>query len=250
MDKRTFALFVIACALTLLVTVPATLLDWSLQYATQGRAVLANADGTIWKGSATPALRTQDHHFIVLQPLRWAIDPLSLLSGHIKVRLHWDDLPAAPAMEALISPRQIDLNHVQIPLPANALSEISPMLKAGQFRGQLQIQSEHLAISKRGMEGTAAVDWQQAGSALSSVAPLGNYHLTLNGAGERVDIALTTASGVLLLEGNGNWQAARGLEFQGKAQASSSNNENLAELLHHLGPEISPGVHSFRVTPK
>ena len=123
------------------------------------------------------------------------------------------------------------------------------MLKAAQFRGELQIESSSLVFSKHGMEGTAVVDWRQASSALSSVAPLGDYHLELTGTGERIHIALTTHSGMLFLEGDGNWLTNRGLEFHGKAHAASANNANLADLLSHLGPEISPGVHDFNLIP-
>ena len=100
------------------------------------------------------------------------------------------------------------------------------------------------------MEGAAIVDWQQASSALSSIAPLGDYRLALNGAGNNIHIGLSTTTGILVLEGDGNWLGGRGLEFHGKAQASAGNYENLTELLHHLGPEISPGMHAFNLKPQ
>lgn len=250
MGSRTFALFTCAFLLALLVNTPASLLDKILQSASQGRVVLANTSGTIWKGSATPALRTQAKQYIALQPLHWNIDLLSPLSGSIKIRLQWNDQPAASAMDATFFPGGIELRHVRLPLPAQALSEISPMLNTAQFRGQLQIQSDQVTFSSHGMKGTAVIDWQQASSALSSIDPLGNYRLVLNGAGDRIHIVLTTSSGMLLLEGQGAWLSGQGLEFHGKAQASSENHDNLAELLHHLGPEVSPGVHGFSLAQK
>jgi hypothetical protein len=54
----------------------------------------------------------------------------------------------------------------------------------------------------------------------------------------------------LLLEGDGIWLTGQGLEFHGKAQASAGNNDNLKELLNHLGPETNPGVHSFNLIPQ
>lgn len=250
MGKRTFALFVLAYLVTLLITAPASLLDKCLQYASQGRLVLANTSGTVWNGSATPALRTQDGHLIALPFLRWDIAVPSLFTGKIQARLQWDDQPPASATEAIISYNQIELRHALLQLPARVLDEASPMLKPARFRGQLQIQGEHLIFSKRGIDGAATADWQQASSALSSLAPLGNYRLAVNAAGDRINIGLSTTSGILLLEGQGNWLAARGLEFHGKAQASAGNYDNLTELLHHLGPEISPGVHGFNIAPQ
>ena len=241
-------IFFISFLLTLLVTAPASILDWGVQRATRGKILLANANGTIWNGSATPALRTADNRFVTLPFLHWEISLQSIFSGKILTRLLWDNQQTGPATEALLSFNQLELRHTQLRLPARVLEEASPMLKAAQFRGELQIESSSLVFSKRGVEGTALVDWRQASSALSSVAPLGDYHVALDGTGERIHIVLTTNSGMLFLEGDGNWLASRGLEFHGKAHASTGNN-SLAELLSHLGPEISPGVHDFNLIP-
>lgn len=249
-EKRAFVLFVCATLVTLLVTAPASLLDTCLQYLSRGRMVLANTNGTIWSGSATPALRQQEGRFITLQPLHWRIAVLSIFSGKVQAQLQWDELPSTPAMEVTASFGQIELRHVRIPLPVRVVGELSPILKPAGFRGQLQVQSEHLVFSARGFDGVATVDWQQAGSALSRIAPLGDYRLTLRGAGEQVNIELTTTSGVLLLQGQGGWSAANGLSFHGKAQASREDHGELAELLQHLGPEQSPGVHGFNLTPQ
>ena len=247
---RAFALFVLAYLLTLLITAPASLLDRGLQYLTGGRLLLANASGTVWQGSATPALRQQKGSPIAFGPLHWEVAVLPLFGAKIRTRLQWDDLPPAAAMEAIISFGQIELQHALLLLPAQVLEEISPILKPAQFRGQFQIQSEHLAFTKRGVEGSAIIDWQQASSALSSIAPLGDYRLTLNGAGDSVNIALATTSGALLLQGQGNWSAVRGLEFHGKARAAEGKQDSLAELLSHLGPQETPGVYSFTLTPQ
>lgn len=249
MGQRIFALFASAFLLTLLITAPASLLDRCVQYASQNHLLLANASGTVWNGSATLALRTQDGRLIALPFLRWEIAVPVLLTGKIQARLQWDDQPPTSTMEAIISFNQIELHRVLLLLPARVLEESSPILKPAQFRGQLQIQGDHIVFSNRGMDGVAVVDWRQASSVLSSIAPLGSYRLVLNGAGDRIHIGLTTISGVLLLEGDGNWLAGQGLEFHGKAQASAGNYDNLTELLHHLGPEVSQGVHSFNVTP-
>jgi len=248
--KRVLALFVLAYLLTLLITAPASLLDRGVQYMTDGRLLLANASGTVWQGGATPALRGRTGSFIALEPLHWDVAVLPLFTAEIKTRLQWDDLPPASAMETIISFKQIELQHALLLLPAQVLEEISPMLKPAQFRGQLQIQSDRLILSKLGIEGTAVVDWQQASSALSSIAPLGNYRLTLNGVSETINIGLATTSGVLLLEGQGNWSAARGLEFHGKARAAEGKQDSLAELLSHLGPQETPGVHTITLIPQ
>lgn len=248
--KRAVALFVLSFLLTLLATAPASLLDSYLQNVSHGRLVLADAAGTIWSGSATPALRPQSGYFAALQPLRWDVAVLPLLGGTLKARLQWGNPPSAPPMDMLVSFGRAEMSNARLFLPAKIIEEVSPMLKPAQFRGQLRIQSEKVVFSKGGIEGSATVDWQQAGSLLSGAGPLGDYRLTLNGAGERIQIVLSTTSGKLLLDGQGNWSVARGLEFRGRAQASQGNQEALAELLRNLGPEESPGVHGFNITPR
>ena len=248
--KRALALFILAYLLTLLITAPASLLDRGLHFITDGRLLLANTSGTVWRGAGTPALRGRAGNLIALEPLHWDVAVLPLFTAKIKILLRWDDLPSAAAMEASITFKQIELQHALLLLPAQALEEISPILKPAQFRGQFQIKSDRLVFSKRGTEGAAVVDWQQASSALSSIAPLGNYRLTLNGAGNSINIGLATTSGVLLLEGQGNWSAARGLDFHGKAQAAEGKQDSLAELLRHLGPQETLGVHTLTLTPQ
>jgi len=250
MGKRTLGLFSLAYLLTLFITAPASLLDWGLQLASQGRLFMANASGSLWNGSATPAFRAQDGSLVSLPFLHWEITVPSLLTGKIHARLLWDNQPPASATEAILSFNRIELLHPQLQLPARLMTEASPVLKPAQFQGQLIIQGDRVIFSKAGMEGTAFVDWRQASSALCSIAPLGDYHLTLTGTGDRINIGLSTNSGVLVLDGAGSWLKERGLEFQGKAHAAAGNDENLSELLHNLGPEISQGVHSFNVTPR
>ena len=241
--------FALVYLVALLIMAPASLFDELVRHYSQGRLVIANANGTMWKGTAVPGLRTRDGHLIATRTLRWDIDFLPLLKGVLRARLQWNDSAPAAATELLVSGGQVELNHALIPLPAALLNEVSPILKPAEFRGQLKIQSNHLVLSRRGMEGIAIVDWQHAGSALSSIDPLGNYRLTLNGAGNVVSVDLSTTSGILVLEGQGKWSGSSGLEFRGKARASSGNEERLNELLHNLGPELSPGVATFNLTP-
>jgi general secretion pathway protein N len=250
MGKRVIAPFVIACLVTLIITAPASLLDSWLQSATDNRVALANTDGTIWNGSAIIALRKREGGFITLQPLHWDIAWSQLLSGGLKVQLHWEGTADATVTDAVFSTGQVELHHLLLSIPVEALNEISPLLKPARFHGQFQVQGERLVFSARGMEGMATVDWQQAGSALSQVDPLGNYRITLNGQAGTINIGLATSSGVLLLEGQGSWSAGRGLTFHGKAEASNGHYDELAALLRNIGPEISPQVHSFTLTPQ
>lgn len=249
-NKRTLLVFALAFIITLIITAPAALLNGWMQRATQGQLVLANTGGTVWHGSATPALPQRDGGLIALGPLHWDVELLPLFSGKLKIILRWDDVPQPVAMEAIFSPGGLELNHALLVLPAAALGGISPLLQPAQLQGQIQIQSEHLLVSSQGIEGVANADWLNAGSALSAVNPLGKYHLTFTGSGDRLHIALATTSGALILDGQGDWSRDRGLEFHGKARAAEGRQDSLVELLAHLGPEESASVHTLTLTPQ
>lgn len=194
-----------------------------------------------------PAMRLRDGSLLPTQTMHWNISFMPLLHGIVHARLQWGDQPPAEAAELSASRSSVDVEHLHVLLPASLLSETAPILKPAEFHGVLEIYSKHLVLTQNGAEGEAVVDWLHAGSALSSIAPLGDYRLAMDGRGGVISINLSTVRGALVLEGQGSWIGARGLEFQGKAHASAGNEERLGELLHHLGPERSPGVVTFNL---
>jgi general secretion pathway protein N len=95
------------------------------------------------------------------------------------------------------------------------------------------------------------MDWLGAASALSSIRPLGDYRILLKGNGTALDAQLSTLSGKLQLTGNGTYDNTSGMRFTGTAQAAPGTAATeLNELLHHIGPEISPGVFTLALMPQ
>lgn len=244
---RAFLLFAIAFIMTLLVTAPATLLARMVEAGSNGQLVLANATGTAWHGSATPAIRQRGGNLVALEKLHWDIALLPLFTGKIIIRLQWDNVEQALPMAATISFDQIELRNVVLPLQAVILGELSPMLQPVQLSGKIQIKSELFTFSKSGVNGNAIADWTDAGSVLSSVKPLGSYRINLAGAGEQLDITLMTTSGALLLEGKGSFTRNQGLKFLATARAAADSKGSLDELLNNFGPESAPGVRTLNL---
>lgn len=243
-------LFAVVFFSTLTVTAPATLLGpWATQVA-PSRVLLTNVSGTIWRGSATPVLQQQDKNLLPLQRWYWNIHVWQLFTGKLSISFWRDDLPETSAMQALLSVGQVELRNVQITLPAAVLAEVSPVLRPAQLQGKIKITSEHLQLTNgnsagQNITGTAHADWQNAGSAMSPINPLGIYHLTLSGADQLLNITLTTHFGALILNGQGSWSHAQGLQFRGQAEAAATHKESLSGLLGHLGPQESPGVYKL-----
>ncbi|MEQ1673826.1 MAG: type II secretion system protein N [Candidatus Nitrotoga sp.] len=264
-SKIPVTIFVFTLLITLIITAPATLLNSLATQATQGRLLLTNIHGSIWQGTATPVIIQKDNVLMPLQQLHWKIHVWPLWTGKLNISLWPDDVPQSSAMQAIFSADQIELKHLQLTIPAAALSEISPHLRLAQLQGKIQITSEHLLLSSRSITGTANADWLDAGSTLSPINPLGVYHLTLNGipgndvsgnnasgkdisgteTASGLNIALTTTSGALILKGNGNWSPAQGLKFHGTAQAAGSHQASLGALLGYMGRQESPGVYTL-----
>ena len=244
---RAFALFAIAFIITLIVAAPATLLARLVEGSSNGQFALANASGTVWQGSATPVIRQRSGNFLALEKLHWDIALLPLFTGKIITRMRWDNVEQGLPMVATVSLDQIELRNAVIPLQAVILGELSPMLQPVQLSGKIQIKSDQFTFSKSGINGNAIADWTNAGSVLSSVNPLGSYRINLAGAGGQLDVTLMTTSGVLLLEGKGNFTRNQGLKFQATARATADSKGSLDELLRNFGPESAPGVHSINL---
>ncbi len=244
---KIYLLFACVFLVTLLVTAPATLLATLVDGVSKGQFVLANASGTVWQGSAMPAIRQRSGSLLAMEKLNWDVAMLPLLTGKLVIQLAWDNVLQAQPMVASISFEKIELRHAILPLNAEFLGEVSPLLKPVQLSGYMEISSPQFVLTRQGMAGNAVAEWTNAGSVLSAVKPLGNYRIDLVGAGTRLDLVLKTNSGVLLLEGKGSFTPEQGLKFKGTARASPDSKGGLDELLRNFGPESSPGVRSLNI---
>ncbi|HCJ50423.1 MAG: hypothetical protein COZ20_02535 [Gallionellales bacterium CG_4_10_14_3_um_filter_54_96] len=243
---RYLALFAVIYFVGLLcVTAPASVLGLVIQHVSHERLSLANSQGTIWRGSATPVLHTNKKSAIPLPVLYWQIRPQALLKGRISARLSVDNPESATQMELTLDRQSVTLNHVLLNFSAEILGELSPYLKPAQLGGNLMLQSPQLTYSGNQLQGKATVHWNQAGSAMSAVHPLGDYQINIEAAQNNLRAVLTTRNGALLLDGQGNWSSGQKFHFNGTARATPESQDRLAELLQHLGPEVSPGIYGI-----
>ncbi|MFA6971750.1 MAG: type II secretion system protein N [Gallionella sp.] len=243
---RYLTLFAAAYFLGLLIiTAPASLLDQVTRRISHERLSLANSQGTIWHGSATPILLTDKDSTIALHTLHWNIRPQAWLLGKLKAELDWDNPESVTPMELTLTRDSIILTHVLLPLPAQVISELSPYLKPAQFSGNLTFESPQLAYTDHHLQGKATATWNQAGSAMSAVHPLGDYQINIVAVQDSLRATLSTQSGALLLDGQGNWSPQQGFHFNGTARATAAAQPMLSELLHHLGPETAPDIYKI-----
>jgi len=229
------------CA-SLLVMAPASLLSAQLESFSGGRLSLANTSGTLWHGSGILLLRN-DTQFISLGDYAWQLRPVELLASGLAFEVRHGEEGAPMRIRYAPLRQQVELSQWHTTLPAQVLSILSPQLRPYQLNGEIRLTTDALSFSPVGIQGRATVDWLQAGSGLTDVYPLGEYRILIDGTGQGVALQLSTLAGQLRLAGSGQVAPGRGLVFNGTAQATQGERqEALNELLHHVGPETSPGV--------
>ena len=224
---------------------PATWLATAVTRATENRLVLAEAQGTLWSGSA----------MLVLTGGPGSLDAVSLPG-----RFQWKLRPADGGMRIDVQ-QECCLNEVVslrvrpglarttielLPRPGWTASWPSSLLRGMgtpwntlQLGGAIRFSSSGLTFQQASgrwtMRGRADIQVLDASSPLSTVEPLGSYRLDLEGDDRgHVRAELSTTEGALQLSGDGDWGPG-GVRFRGEARASQGSEAALNNLLNIIG---------------
>jgi general secretion pathway protein N len=243
--SRLLAIGVVAYALALIATAPATLIDANLRSASHGRLRLAEARGTLWSGSGRVEIREADGRTGVGRNVVWRVMPESLLRGRLLCPAGLAE--AAGRFPVTLSFSRVELANADVSLPAAVLGLAVPRLAPLGLTGEVLIHVGHLSFAGGEMEGNATLRWRAAGSALTPVSPLGEYELRLDGGGAMVHAALSTLSGPLQLEGKGSWKFGDNAAFLGTARVPPQHREQLAPLLRLIAVENGRGAFELQL---
>lgn len=238
----TVFLFVSVFLAGLFTFAPAALVGYALERASGGMLSLAQTQGSLWQGTGVLVMKHKARHQ-TLGAYRWK---LQLWRGAMQVQAG-DDAPMTFRLHPLA--RRIDIDALHVRFPATTLELLSAQLGPYQLQGMFDAHAEHIALEGDSLNGQVTVDWKQAASGLSPIRPLGDYRIVLQGRQGAVDAQLGTTTGKLILNAKGSYDMARGLQLNGTAQAAPEAVAELSELLHHIGPETSPGVYSLALMP-
>jgi general secretion pathway protein N len=262
-------------ALVVVAAAPAAWLAAAVTDATGQRLVLADARGTVWRGSAVLVLTGgagSRSASALPGRLNWTLglDGAALglrarqdccINGELRLRVtpglgrtrielvaaspaNAAAVPAAPApaATALATP---GVSTAVGQWPASWLVGLGTPWNTLQPTGSLQLSSPGLSLEQvQGrwlFSGRADVDLGNIASRLSALDVLGSYRLSLSGdaAGkEGPRLQLSTRSGALQLNGEGQWTAdgaAARLRFNGSATAAPGSEEALGGLLNIIG---------------
>ncbi|MDB5746881.1 MAG: ral secretion pathway protein GspN [Massilia sp.] len=240
--KRTFGWLVVlllAVALTVLVSLPASWLGMIVERQTGGRLTLGDAQGTLWNGSAFVGGAAGEGGSVTpLLPGRfaWQLSPL-VLFGRVNMTLENAQALAGPVrIEGSWSQWQV--SEGQLLLPAEGLTGLGAPLNTLMPSGVIRLSWNRLDLVRQpnsiAVTGRTILSMSDMGSRMSPIRPLGSYEMALDWRGAQADLVLRTVRGALLLSGNGTLQNGR-LRFSGQASAAEGYEETLGNMLNLLG---------------
>jgi hypothetical protein len=239
MMKRLLLIFlaVLAFLVTLLVLASPTWLDAGLQRNSRGLVGLAEAKGSLWRGTGVIQAILPSGQVETLEAVRWTIDPWALLTARLHLAM-LSERDGKPVLDALFSPGGVSIAELRLEAPAAMLGALSPTLRAATVTGRISLQASGVRFDKETTVGSGVLLWHDAGSSLTSVYPLGSYLVNMKGAGAGVEFTLTSLGGALNLAGGGQWQPDKPLSFQAIATPVPDRARQMAPLLRILGKEI------------
>lgn len=236
-----------AYLLFLVVLAPATLLDAGLRRATDGKLRVAQAQGTLWSGSGVLEIRDAAGKAGVGKALSWAWQPRELLHGQLGFMVGLGHAPRRFPIH--LSAHGIELSDADFSLPASVLGVAVPRLAPLGLRGELAFHVAKFASAGGDVTAKAVVTWEDAGSALTPVAPLGTYELRLDGTAGLLDATLDTRRGPLRLDGRGSSRGGGPLEFSATARVDAQQRSQLVPLLRLIAIERGNGEFDLQFSP-
>jgi general secretion pathway protein N len=182
-----------------------------------------------------------DGRRIMLAPGRvsWNVGLRALLAGRVTVEVSHAALAAPLAMS--LAPNSVKVAGGRAELPAAVLTVVGAPFNTVRPGGSLVLSWSDVDIEAGGLSGSVQIEWRDAQSALSPVAPLGDYRLSIAGTGRAARIRLATLDGPLRLEGSGTLKGWR-VSFRGLAAAEPGMQSALNGLIGVLGPRSGHNV--------
>lgn len=234
---------------TVLAFFPAAWVTSLVEKQTLGRLTLGDAQGTLWNGSAFIGGAASVNDAVApLMPGRfsWRLSPM-ILVGSVDAELENAAALSQP-VSVTGSWHQWQVSPAAIILPAERLTTLGAPLNTVQPSGQMRLSWEPLQLTRQegtiGIAGTMSLEVNDIASRMSPVKPLGSYNLTLDWRGSQASVTLKTSRGPMLLSGAGTFAGGR-LQFSGKAEAETGQEERLANLLNLLGQRRKDGDKEF-----
>lgn len=242
---RLVAIGLAGYAATVVATVPATVIDLGLQRLSDGKLRLVGAQGSLWSGAGQIEMRDAAGRASAVKSFAWQVLPESLVRGHLLVDVALDR--AIRPFPVTLSLSGIALADADVVLPVAVLGLGVPALVPLGLTGDVSLRVANFSIERQQILGHATLQWRQAGSVLTPIAPLGDYEVTLDGKGPAVAVSLATLQGPLQLDGSGVWSRGAALDFLASARVPPQHRQQLDPLLRLIAVESGPGSFALQL---
>jgi general secretion pathway protein N len=230
--------------LLLVAKLPASWLDYAVRTASRGTLTMTSTQGTLWRGSGTLQAILPSAEVHTLDKLDWRVDARALLKAGLRIEFQRTG-DARTVVSAFAGLGGWSLDKLDLHFPANLLGAFSRTLAQLGLSGQVQVNLDGVSEDAGRLKGEGQVLWQEAGSTVTRVHPLGNYRVELQGKGEALEFRLMTLGGKLDLHGAGSWRPGAGATFTGEAAPQAAHREELAPLLRMLGKDTGGGAYTL-----
>ncbi len=233
--------------LFLVVFAPARWAGWGVARLSQGRLSLTQATGNLWRGQGELILFQSNTSPYYAGRVTWRINPLPVIIGRLSFSTQVSGTDMQLDGNIDLSRGTVQLHNVKAEFPSVLITTFYPVAGLIAPSGRLRFNASTLLIGRSEIKGEADLLWQNAASSLSSVNPLGDYRLYLNGRGKVATVSLETMRGDLRLNGQGEWRVEEGrLQFRGSAKQLARSAE-LEPLLALFGNDQGKGQRSFAI---
>ena len=240
-----FAIGLGAYVLVLIATLPATFADSVLQLKSNGRLRIVEATGTLWSGGGRIEFRDADGRNSAAKNIHWRCLPWSLIGGHLIIDIGVEQSPHS--FPLTVSFAQVEISNADINLPAAVLGLAIPKLAPLGLGGEVLLHVTGISLQHGQLRGNAILQWRSASSALTSVAPLGDYELRLDGDAVVTHATLSTLQGPVIIEGRESLMAGAESAFLATLRVPAPLQQQLAPLLRLLAVERDEGVFELRI---
>jgi general secretion pathway protein N len=235
----------VAYLIFLAALVPASFVAERVAAATQGRVALANAGGTLWRGSARIRL-TAAGGWLDLDALEWRFDPARLLAG----RIAFDVKATAQGLDAQGQVARAfsgwELRDAALRASITSLATLAPLAARWRPEGRIVATVPLWHWNDRAARGEATIEWREAALSLSEVKPIGSYRIVATADGAGAQLAVTTIEGPLQVSGKASAAPAQ-ITFSGEARAEGPTAKALEPLLDLMGPRRPDGARAVEL---
>lgn len=170
---------------------PASLVDQRVALASEGRARIAGATGTVWHGRGV-LVDPRGHGRL---PIEWRLDAGALIRGVVDISLLRERDKSEPRGQLRLAGERVEARDFDVTIPAAAVANF--------FSGQLRITSDAIAVEHGRASGSLSIEWRHASvePIPQQVFDLGTVNVRMMDGGSGMTGTIEARGGQILANG-------------------------------------------------